>query len=114
MDELTLFERDALTSDLLHFLILCFTKRVVQTILLILCFTTRIVWTIPVRTVMFSVLKSQCENSLFFTDVDECEKKTDGCSHLCENIKGSFECVCPPGYKVSTDYKTCVGKCAIK
>jgi len=43
-------------------------------------------------------------------DVDECATKDRaGCSHECVNTQGSYECVCPPGYRVTDDQKTCQG-----
>ena len=32
-------------------------------------------------------------------DVNECESGTSGCSQLCSNTVGSFECSCNDGYE---------------
>jgi len=43
-------------------------------------------------------------------DVDECAgADRGGCSHECVNAQGSYECVCPPGYRVADDLRTCQG-----
>ena len=47
-------------------------------------------------------------------DVDECARPDrGGCSHECVNTQGSYECVCPPGYRVIDDHKTCRGLLSI-
>lgn len=43
-------------------------------------------------------------------DINECATNTDGCTHNCYNLKGSFYCGCNFGYALnSTDNKTCYG-----
>ena len=32
-----------------------------------------------------------------------------GCSHDCVNTDGSYECLCPTGFHVSDNLKTCIG-----
>ncbi|XP_065792281.1 hemicentin-1 isoform X2 [Muntiacus reevesi] len=39
-------------------------------------------------------------------DIDECEN-TDACQHECKNTFGSYQCVCPPGYQLMLNGKTC-------
>uniref|UniRef100_H0XAK9 Hemicentin 1 n=1 Tax=Otolemur garnettii TaxID=30611 RepID=H0XAK9_OTOGA len=39
-------------------------------------------------------------------DIDECEH-TDTCQHECKNTLGSYQCLCPPGYQLSLNGKTC-------
>ena len=41
-------------------------------------------------------------------DIDECLGRTAGCSHSCVNTLGSYECVCPSGFKVADDRTSCV------
>ncbi|XP_022800806.1 uncharacterized protein LOC111338572 [Stylophora pistillata] len=41
------------------------------------------------------------------SDVDECNKNTDGCSDTCINTPGSFVCQCNAGYSLGIDKKTC-------
>jgi Calcium-binding EGF domain. len=48
--------------------------------------------------------------SILFLDVNECEKGTDGCQHLCENTKGGYKCLCKPGFTLNNDGKSCTGK----
>ncbi|XP_017066756.1 uncharacterized protein LOC108104917 isoform X2 [Drosophila eugracilis] len=47
-------------------------------------------------------------------DIDECLKNNGGCSNRCLNTEGSYECSCPPGYKLESDQKTCqdIDECA--
>ncbi|XP_034480924.1 uncharacterized protein LOC117786685 [Drosophila innubila] len=48
-------------------------------------------------------------------DIDECQVNNGGCSHLCENTKGSFKCNCPQGYQLATNTHDCedVNECAV-
>lgn len=47
---------------------------------------------------------------LFFcTDIDECENR-DTCQHECKNTFGSYQCICPPGYQLMLNGKTCQGE----
>ncbi|XP_011902754.1 PREDICTED: hemicentin-1 isoform X2 [Cercocebus atys] len=39
-------------------------------------------------------------------DIDECEN-TDACQHECKNTFGSYQCICPPGYQLTLNGKTC-------
>ena len=47
----------------------------------------------------------------FVIDVDECGrgKVYHGCSHHCENMEGSYRCICPYGMKLDASHKTCTG-----
>lgn len=49
-------------------------------------------------------------------DVDECASDDGGCEYRCINNYGSYECVCPTGYKLQPDERTCrdVDECAVK
>lgn len=63
------------------------------------------------------VLAVYAHSTPSFSDVDECAMKNGGCSHACVNTFGSFECVCPKGYKVQqTNMKICQGMevCAVR
>lgn len=42
-------------------------------------------------------------------DVDECAMPAvvHGCAHGCRNTYGSYECICPQGYILMTDKRTC-------
>lgn len=42
-------------------------------------------------------------------DIDECTTGEAGCSQICKNTLGSFECSCDNGYELSYDSKTCDG-----
>ncbi|MGH0125472.1 UNVERIFIED_CONTAM: hypothetical protein FKN15_054569 [Acipenser sinensis] len=39
-------------------------------------------------------------------DINECENK-DACQHECMNIQGSYKCLCPAGYRLMANGKTC-------
>ena len=43
------------------------------------------------------------------TDIDEGAEGISGCSQLCNNTVGSFECSCEDGYQLALDEKTCNG-----
>lgn len=47
---------------------------------------------------------------LFPVDLDECSFSELLCQHRCVNTPGSFACVCPPGYYVFEDGRSCEGK----
>ena len=52
----------------------------------------------------------QCMPDFFFLDINECEVGKHNChaNAICNNIKGSFECTCKPGY--SGNGVNCTGK----
>ncbi|NXH43427.1 EGFL7 protein, partial [Dicaeum eximium] len=41
------------------------------------------------------------------TDVDECASQSHGCSQLCINTAGSFQCACRDGFSLAADGKGC-------
>uniref|UniRef100_A0A8B9PAV1 EGF like domain multiple 7 n=1 Tax=Apteryx owenii TaxID=8824 RepID=A0A8B9PAV1_APTOW len=41
------------------------------------------------------------------TDVDECARRSHGCSQLCINTAGSYRCACRPGFSLAADAKAC-------
>lgn len=43
------------------------------------------------------------------TDINECELR-DACQHECLNTPGSHRCLCPTGYRLTTNGKTCQGE----
>ena len=44
-------------------------------------------------------------------DIDECSAGTHGCSQVCTNTPGSFQCSCSScGYQLLPDGKTCTGE----
>lgn len=60
---------------------------------------THTVWTLKFNT--FSLV-------FFFTDINECVSLPGTCSPgTCQNLDGSFRCICPPGYEVQNDQ--CIG-----
>lgn len=43
-------------------------------------------------------------------DIDECANNNAGCSHVCLNTPGSVFCLCPDGFYLTNDWKTCQGE----
>ena len=43
------------------------------------------------------------------TDQNECDQGNGGCSDICSNTEGSFECSCNVGYQLAEDNLTCIG-----
>ena len=48
--------------------------------------------------------------ALFLQDLNECGNNNGECEHTCVNKKGSYHCECLPGYRLSSDGKSCTGK----
>lgn len=46
----------------------------------------------------------------YYADVNECSDGLSGCSQVCTNIEGSFECSCMVGFTLNPDNKTCDGR----
>ena len=47
--------------------------------------------------------------SIIATDINECSEGTSGCSQICENLRGSYNCSCFSGYNLQTNGHTCQG-----
>uniref|UniRef100_A0A8B9JL61 Signal peptide, CUB and EGF-like domain-containing protein 3 n=1 Tax=Astyanax mexicanus TaxID=7994 RepID=A0A8B9JL61_ASTMX len=45
--------------------------------------------------------------------IDECSINRGGCKFGCVNTLGSYECTCPPGYKMQWNKKDCIGMYAL-
>ena len=45
-------------------------------------------------------------------DIDECQTDNDGCTQVCENIIGSYQCSCWDGYELNDDNYMCTGQCS--
>lgn len=39
-------------------------------------------------------------------DIDECAIGNTGCQY-CKNVNGGFECICPDGFDLADDERTC-------
>ena len=46
----------------------------------------------------------------FFPDINECSYANGGCEQICQNEDGAYSCSCRPGFKLSVDKRSCVGK----
>ncbi|XP_025060802.1 hemicentin-2 [Alligator sinensis] len=72
----------------------------------------------PARNTLSRSSRAQCP--LGFTrrsgaciDLDECQAQ-NLCQHECKNTEGSYRCLCPPGYRLLPNGKTCqdIDECA--
>ena len=43
------------------------------------------------------------------SDIVECDENNGGCSQICTNTEGSFECSCREGYVLDNDGQNCLG-----
>ncbi|XP_067398294.1 hemicentin-2 [Emydura macquarii macquarii] len=55
--------------------------------------------------------RAQCPSGFtrrngFCTDLDECQAR-NLCQHECRNTEGSYQCLCPAGYRLQPNGKTC-------
>jgi hypothetical protein len=48
------------------------------------------------------------------SDLDECSESSGGCAFACHNNPGSYQCICPSGFRLSANGKTCLGNDCIK
>ena len=46
-------------------------------------------------------------------DINECDYNNAGCSDVCSNSFGSYNCSCPTGHRLEEDMHTCVGECRV-
>ena len=46
---------------------------------------------------------------LSIPDINECDANNGGCTQVCVNKAGSFECQCNSGYELEDDNKACKG-----
>lgn len=45
-----------------------------------------------------------------FVDINECDNGKGGCQHECHNTHGGYQCLCPVGYRLRADGRSCEGK----
>ena len=50
-----------------------------------------------------------CDFSIIVLDINECEDNNGGCSQICTNTEGSFDCSCTDGYLLHSDGRQCTG-----
>lgn len=60
------------------------------------------------------VFKFLMSRSYSVSDIDECTTSDpeymNDCVHICNNIEGSYECLCFDGYVLAEDGRNCTGK----
>ena len=42
--------------------------------------------------------------------MNECSEFGQVCEHGCENIDGTYRCVCPVGFRLHANKQNCIGK----
>lgn len=52
----------------------------------------------------------QYQLSIISLDINECDDNNGGCTQICENHPGEFNCSCHPGYFLDEDDVTCTGE----
>ena len=70
------------------------------------------------QVIVINLLKDRCQSWMYktghlpdITDVNECgDGNKGGCSDVCINEAGSYECSCYPGYTLASDGHTCNGQ----
>ena len=45
-----------------------------------------------------------------YADIDECDEDISGCTQICNNLIGSYNCTCYIGFYLLTDNHTCRGE----
>lgn len=55
----------------------------------------------------FCLCKAGWGGRLCDKDVNECSQKNGGCSQVCHNKPGSFQCACHSGFSLESDKKSC-------
>ncbi|CAH6787066.1 growth arrest-specific protein 6 [Phodopus roborovskii] len=55
----------------------------------------------------FCLCKAGWEGRLCDKDVNECGQKNGGCSQVCHNKPGSFQCACHGGFSLASDGRNC-------
>lgn len=72
---------------------------------------------VNVLTVMFrnTLITINRHNSCPLLDINECALDPDICQNgICENLRGSYRCICNIGYESDTSGKNCVGEFGVE
>jgi len=49
-------------------------------------------------------------NCCYDSDINECETDNGGCTQICDNTKGSYDCSCDKEYELTEDKHSCTGE----
>ncbi|CAF1173280.1 unnamed protein product, partial [Didymodactylos carnosus] len=81
----------------------------------------KLTWTIEKATVVKNDQREKCPTGFqrdyqqYCKDIDECSLNSP-CSHRCINTMGGYYCLCPDGFELGYDLKTCydINECAVR
>lgn len=48
-------------------------------------------------------------SSSLYLDINECQQVPKPCAYQCQNLAGSYKCLCPPGKQLLGDGRSCAG-----
>lgn len=67
--------------------------------------------TVSLRSTHVSIYLHLLDNTSLLLDINECALDPDICQNgICENLRGSYRCICNIGYESDTSGKNCVGE----
>lgn len=99
----------------LIFLIFQLSSRLYAVVVLALQLMAEVSMNGNVPTVWFGCTHNNIDlhNTCSLLDINECALDPDICQNgICENLRGSYRCICNIGYESDTSGKNCVGESA--